>query len=406
MRSDLKALADAVIQAVRVKIAPLVSRLNEMDGVIKALPESLTRDLDQRVKAAVEAIPRPKDGEDGMSVTVDDVAPVIAGEIAKAMQAMPAPRDGESVTVEQLSPLVEGEVAKAVAKLPAPRDGKDADPEQVAELVAKAVQALPAPKDGETVSVEQLVPVVKEEVAKAVAVLPAPRDGKDADPEHVAELVAKAVGGIPRPRDGLSITPEDVAPMLSELVGKAVAEMPRPKDGESIPAAEVQRMVDEAVTKAVQALPAPKGGEAGRDALQLELQPCIDMEKSYPRGTYARHAGGLWRAFEATKALRGWECVVEGIADLRIEQDGRQFTLVARTSSGEEVAKSVKVAALVDRGVFKMDEPYEAGDGVTWGGSFFIAQKDGPGGRPGEPGCDGWRLAVKRGRDGTKGVSL
>lgn len=298
MRADLKALADALIQAVRVKIAPLAKRLEEMDGAIKALPESLSQDLGERVKAAVDAIPRPKDGEDGKSVTAEDVAPLIAGEVAKAVRALPVPKDGTSVT------------------------------------------------------------------------------------------------------------PEDVAPMLSELVGKAVAEIPRPKDGESVPAVEVQRMVDEAVAKAMQAIPAPKAGEAGRDALQLELQPCIDLEKSYPRGTYARHAGGLWRAFEATKALHGWECVVDGVADLRIEQDGRQFTLVAKTSSGAEVSKSVKVAALVDRGVFKMDEPYEAGDGVTWGGSFFIAQKDAPRGRPGEPGCDGWRLAVKRGRDGTKGVSV
>lgn len=349
MRADLKALADALIQAVRDKIAPLLKRLDEIDGAIKAMPESLTQDLGERVKAAVDAIPRPKDGK---SVTAEDVGPLIAGEVAKAVQALPAPKDGASVTVEQLAPLVQEEVAKAVEKLPLPRDGKDADPEQVAALVSKAVE------------------------------------------------------GIPKPEDGRSITQEDVAPMLSDLVSKAVADIPRPKDGESVPAAEVQRMVDEAVAKALQAIPVPKAGEPGRDALQLELQPCIDPEKAYPRGTYARHAGGLWRAFETTKGLHGWECVVDGIADLRIEQDGRQFTLVAKTSSGEEVSKSVKVAALVDRGVFKMDEPYEAGDGVTWGGSFFIAQKDAPGGRPGEPGCDGWRLAVKRGRDGAKGVNL
>lgn len=161
------------------------------------------------------------------------------------------------------------------------------------------------------------------------------------------------------------------------------------------------------IDAAVKALPAPKDGEPGRDALQLELQPQIDQEKSYPRGTYARHAGGLWRAFEATKGLHGWECIVEGIAELRIDQpSGREFALVVRTSSGAEVLKSIKVAALVDKGVFRVEEAYEAGDGVTWGGSFFIAQKDAPVGKPGEPGCDGWRLAVKRGRDAGKAVQL
>lgn len=349
MRADLKALADAVIQAVRARMAPLVKRMDDMDAALKGLPDVVSKDLERRVQAAVDAIPHPKDGT---SVTADDVVPLIADEVSKAVKSLPPPKDGESVTVDQLAPLVQEEVAKAVERLPAPRDGKDADPEQM------------------------------------------------------AALVAKAVADIPRPEDGRSITPEEVAPMLSELVSKAVAEIPRPKDGESISATEVQRMVDEAVTKAMQSIAQPKDGEPGRDALQLELQPCIDLEKTYPRGTYAKHDGGLWRAFEATKGLHGWECVVEGIADLRIEQDGRQFTLVARTSSGAEVSKGIKVAALVDRGVFKMDEFYEAGDGVTWGGSFFIAQKDSPAGRPGEPGCDGWRLAVKRGRDGTQGVIL
>lgn len=298
MRADLKALADIVIQSVRAKIAPLSKRLDEMDGALKALPDTVAKDLDQRVQTAVDAIPRPKDGEPGTSVTVGDLAPLVADEVSKAVQALPTPKDGESVTAEELTPVI-------------------------------------------------------------------------------AEQVAKAVG-----------------------------DLPKPKDGESVPVEDVQRMVDEAVTKALATVQPAKDGEPGRDALQLELQPAIDLEKVYSRGTYAKHAGGLWRAFEATKGLHGWECVVEGISDLRIEQDGREFTLIARTSSGAEVAKSIKVAALVDRGVFKAGGDYEAGDGVTWGGSFFIAQKDAPIGHPGEPGSDGWRLAVKRGRDATKGVSL
>jgi hypothetical protein len=44
---------------------------------------------------------------------------------------------------------------------------------------------------------------------------------------------------------------------------------------------------------------------------------------------------------------------------------------------------------------------YRKGDGVTWGGSFWIAQKDAPEGRPGL--SDDWRLAVKKGRDGRDG---
>ena len=54
--------------------------------------------------------------------------------------------------------------------------------------------------------------------------------------------------------------------------------------------------------------------------------------------------------------------------------------------------------AVIDRGVYRDTEAYAKGDGVTWGGSYFIAQKQAPEGKPGE--SDSWRLAVKRGRDG------
>ena len=52
---------------------------------------------------------------------------------------------------------------------------------------------------------------------------------------------------------------------------------------------------------------------------------------------------------------------------------------------------------LIDRGVYKLDSHYQKGDGVTYAGSFWIAQKERPGSKPGEDGD--WRLAVKRGRD-------
>lgn len=295
MRADLKALAEIIVQTFRAAIAPLAKRLDELDLVVKGIPQAL-------------------------------------------------------------APSINESVQKAVAEIPLPKDGQDFPAEEVERMVAAAVAEIPPAKDGEP---------------------------------------------------GASVSVADLEPVVAEAVSKAVAEIPVPKDGESVPVEEVRRMIDEEVAKALASVPPAKDGEPGRDALQLELRPAIDLEKSYPRGTYARHAGGLWRAFEATKGLHGWECIVDGIADLRIEQpSAREFTLVARTSSGAEVSKSIKVAALVDKGVFRADEGYEAGDGVTWGGSFFIAQKDAPVGKPGEPGCDGWRLAVKRGRDGAKGVQL
>jgi hypothetical protein len=54
------------------------------------------------------------------------------------------------------------------------------------------------------------------------------------------------------------------------------------------------------------------------------------------------------------------------------------------------------------KGVFVEGE-FRQGDSVTFGGSLWVAQKDGPSGRPGEPDSDGWKLAVKKGRDGKDG---
>lgn len=53
---------------------------------------------------------------------------------------------------------------------------------------------------------------------------------------------------------------------------------------------------------------------------------------------------------------------------------------------------------VIDRGVWREGQRYERGDGASWNGSFWIAQKD----DPAKPGVSnsGWRLAVKSGRDG------
>lgn len=83
------------------------------------------------------------------------------------------------------------------------------------------------------------------------------------------------------------------------------------------------------------------------------------------------------------------------ISDFDCEMIGRSLTI--RLGDGErEVSKTFRLPVPMDRGVYKPDGAYEKGDAVTYGGSLWIAQSDGPG-APGKG--DGWRLAVKRGRD-------
>lgn len=81
-------------------------------------------------------------------------------------------------------------------------------------------------------------------------------------------------------------------------------------------------------------------------------------------------------------------------------EDGRTVTLSFRR--GDEVlSKSVKLPAMLYKGVFAKGAEYSENDVVTYGGSMFIATKDAPDGAPGS--SDDWKLSVKRGRDGKDG---
>lgn len=62
---------------------------------------------------------------------------------------------------------------------------------------------------------------------------------------------------------------------------------------------------------------------------------------------------------------------------------------------------SLKFATVLDRGVYQAGKTYEAGDGTTWAGSFWIA-REATDTKPGQ-GATPWRLAVKAGRDGRDG---
>lgn len=304
---------------------------------------------------------------------------------------------------------------KRFSELPVPKDGidgkdgvdgKDAEPIDKTELVKSILAELPAPvagKDGASVTADDVTPLIDGLVAKAVDGLPKPKDGESVDPEAVKAMVADAVAEIPKPVDGKSITPDDVAPMLADLVGKAVAAIPDPKDGKSVPVEEVRSMIDAAVSKAVSAITIPSDGAPGRDAAHLEILPAIDAEKTYPRGSYAKHAGGLWRSFEATAGMRGWECIVEGVASQEVKQlDARSFEIVSTLSSGAAVKSALSIPSMIYRGVFREGDDYTQGDTTTWAGSLWHcedATKEKP-----IDGSKCWKLVAKRGRDGKDGI--
>lgn len=88
--------------------------------------------------------------------------------------------------------------------------------------------------------------------------------------------------------------------------------------------------------------------------------------------------------------------------DLHVEvaEDGRtiKFALI---SGDRRTEREIKLAVPLDRGVWREDGEYEKGDAVTYAGALWIATDDEQDGAPGTG--KGWRLAVKKGRDGRNG---
>lgn len=179
---------------------------------------------------------------------------------------------------------------------------------------------------------------------------------------------------------------------------KAVESRPAPQDGKSITVDDVRPMVDEFL----RSLPVPKDGEPGKDGASVtsdDIRGLIEIEVTRWALDFERRAQDvLQRAVERLPKPRDG---TDGMAveDFDLTLDGRDLTVSLKRDG--EIVKSItiRVPFPLDVGVFREGTPYEKGDGVTFGGSFWFAQKDAPQGKPGT--SPDWRLAVKKGRDGS-----
>lgn len=145
-----------------------------------------------------------------------------------------------------------------------------------------------------------------------------------------------------------------------------------------------------------------KNGEPGRDALDIEILPAVDFDKSYPRGTYALHKGGVIRAHQATVGEKGWETVWNGIDHIDVAKSGhREVVITLSMTNGQTQEHRVPVPTMVLRGHYREDETYTEGDAVRSGNSLWVATKD-TSAKPGAGPEDetGWMLVAKRGSPG------
>jgi hypothetical protein len=305
-------------------------------------------------------------------------------------------------------------------------DGKAFGLELVAEVRAYLARAV-EPLTMRLAALEQAVSAtgnVKALIAAEVAALPRPENGKDADLGEVARWVTqeveRALAAFPVPSNGIDGVNGkdgrdgvDGAPGRDGSDGKDGISGIDGKDGtagrDGIDGKDGAHGLD------------GKDGSAGLDGKDgAPGQDGIDGKEGAigEKGDRGRDGVGLAGALigrdgqllvtlsngdildlgpVSGKDGLGFEDMTEELAD-----DGR--TIIRRYQRGDQVKEFRHTFAIVlDRGIWK-DGTYQVGDGVTWGGSFWIAQKQTTL-KPQTPEAhDDWRLAVKKGRDGKDGV--
>lgn len=297
-----------------------------------------------------------------IQVLVAGVAPVVRDLIDKAT----APLAAENKTLLARLDALE----KRLDSAPVPKDGKDADPEAVAALVHGRIKAQ---LDAMQATVDAIEP------APELPELP-----------DIPALIEEAMKAIPLPQDGASgkdgesVTVEDVLPALEKQVADFLAAIPAPQDGKD--------GVD-----GKDGAPGEKG-DPGRDGLDVK-----DMLRADGGRLIAVMSDGTTRDLgvfvgkdgEPGKDGKHGQNGL-GFEDLSFEiaETGRA---VAKFQRGDKL-KTIALPGIVDRGTFTDGEIYDRGDAVSWGGSLWIAQANGVKGKP--EADKGWRLAVKRGRDG------
>lgn len=180
----------------------------------------------------------------------------------------------------------------------------------------------------------------------------------------------------------------------------------------------VAEMVDAAVTHALGALPAPERGERGepgekgtpgsdgKDGLDgADGAGIADVLIDRDGGLVATFTDGRTKTLgqivgkDGVDGIPGKDGETFGLDDFDIVpyDDGRTIKLCF-TRGDTMHSFDLAFPVVLDRGVFVAERQYEQGDAVTWAGSLWIAQKE-TSAKP-DTADSGWRLAVKRGRDG------
>jgi integrin beta 3 len=402
---DFKALTDGLYEAVKGYIARSMAPMQAKLAELESREPIHGRD--------------GKDGKDGKDADPD----AIKAAVAAAVSALPAPlngKDGKDADPDAIKAAVDA----AVSALPAPlngRDGKDADAEEVARsLEASLEKRLTDLID--TAADARMTMVIE----RAAALVPRPADGndgahgKDADPALIAELVRKAVSEIPSPAAGKDGQDGRDAAQLEILDGidpfkrhhrgtyashrgsivrafRATDPMPEggdlEKSGWHVVVRGVADPIEDADPQAIERLLVPLFEK------RMDQSIAHVVESALP-DVIAKAAALIPKPSDGRDGRDGIDGMTPESIECRQKGD-REFEIVVR-GGGRVMSADIRLPSFLDRGVYATGKSYETGDGVTYAGSYWIAQAD-TAEKPGEG--KGWRLAVKRGRDGKDAVA-
>lgn len=140
MTFDGKAFGAEIVGVVKgyleKELAPIAARMDALEKRIDAIPAPVDLSIDlASLKAAVEAIEMPvipalpdigkmiNEAID-QRMGVDDLEHSLEELVKFAVDAIPRPQDGKSVSIEDVAPLIASEVDKRVGEIPKARDGE------------------------------------------------------------------------------------------------------------------------------------------------------------------------------------------------------------------------------------------------------------------------------------------
>ena len=306
-------------------------------------------------------------------------------------------KDADEVDLDAVKGWVTDEVTSQIKSIPVPENGKD----------GVGIVSIKVDKD------ELLVQLSTDEVINTGRVIFPGADGKDVDMDELAELIKAEIETMPKPENGvdgigikdaqvnengefvITFTNDEERKFLwpkaldaATVAKEAAALIPAPKDGADgadgvgVAGAMIDRDGELIVTNTL-GQPFKLGRVVGKDADPVDENAIVSM---------------VSKAVEALpKPVDGLDGVGFENMDVLFDEETKELVI-----SGEvaDTAKQWKLflPVLVDRGVYSEKHGrYLKGDGVTFSGSFWIAQKE-TDSRPGEGNTD-WRLSVKKGRD-------